>query len=207
MLVHSDGAPACQARSVACPPAAFSHCRLMPLAAAVALCFAGSASSATITVDSSSGASEAGHCSLIDAVISVNAAASANGSSCAAGDGNNDTINLSFNTPTSITFNVAMDPSDSALALTVPATISGSLDAAGKPFVTITRSAVSGTPSFRLIQTNSSLALIGVTLSNGFANLGGGIDASEGAAVVLTSSVISGNTATGKSMRVPVVAA
>src|SRR5262249_39637140 len=50
------------------------------------------AHAATIVVDSAGTDSETGLCTIVDAVTAVNTAAAVNG--CAAGDGDNDTIDL-----------------------------------------------------------------------------------------------------------------
>ena len=161
-----------------------------PLALAIALSV--NAHAATIVVDSADSDSEAGKCTIVDAVAALNTATAVN--NCVAGDGNNDTIDLSaFNTPTAITFTSTPAMQSHALFITNPVTISAPLDATGAPLVTLTRSTVSGTSSFGLIHSTAVLTINGLQISNGNSGvyLGGGILA--GSALNLNDSVISGN--------------
>ena len=116
---------------------------LAPLAAAMTLCFSANGYAATIFVNSASDVSVSGKCTLLDAVAAVNGLAAVN--ACAAGNGNNDTIDLSFfSIPTAITFALASSADGkSALALSRAATIRGNLDSGGTPLVKIARSSVS----------------------------------------------------------------
>ncbi|GAA0723448.1 choice-of-anchor Q domain-containing protein [Dokdonella soli] len=163
---------------------------LAPLAAALALCFTVTTHAASITVNDPSSGRITGHCTLLDAVTSVNTQAVAPGSSCVAGDGVNDTIN--FSSGFTITFTAATSGVD-ALVLTKPVTIDGGVLAGGAPRVIIERN---GTQSVRLIDATANLTLNGVTLRNGLASFGdgGGIIAT-GANVTMTNSIVSGNTA------------
>jgi predicted outer membrane repeat protein len=166
-------------RKVLCPA---------PLALAIALSI--NAHAATIVVDSADAASEAGKCTIVDAVTAVNTATAVNG--CIAGDSNNDTIDLnSFTSPTTITFTSAAQTH--ALSLTQPAAISAPLDPSGAPLVTLTRSTVTGTPAFGIIESSAPLTISGLQITNGDSGvyLGGGILA--GSSLTITSSVISGN--------------
>lgn len=173
-----------------------SICRIAPLAAAVALCLAGTAPAATIMVNDSTAASVLGKCTIVDAVASINmgspVAACMNSSGSPFGTA--DTITFSSNF--TITFTTPVG-SNSALVLTNPVTITGNTDGSGKPLVTIQRSNVIGTPNFRLVETNSDIAVSGLVLSNGYApnNTGGGIYASSSANVTLANSLVSGNLA------------
>ena len=174
------------------------RCARAPLAAAVALCLAGSAQAATITVNDSRGDPANPNdstCSLADAVAAVNQAAQFGG--CAAGDGNNDRIVLSFGTATTIQFALP-SPSDnnSALSITKPVSIVGAVDANHNPLITLTRSTVSGTPAFRLIGTAGNLSLDGIALTNGSASeSGGAVRATGYATVSVSNSQVNANTA------------
>jgi len=161
-----------------------------PLALAIALSF--NTHAATIVVDSADAFSEAGKCTIVDAVAAVNSATGVNG--CIAGDGDNDTIDLNgFTSPTTITFTSVVAMQTHALSLSQPVTISGPLDPTGKPLVTLTRSTASGTPSFGIIGSSSALTLSGLEITNGNSGLylGGGVLSSG--VLTITSSVISGN--------------
>lgn len=150
-----------------------SGCRLAPLAAAVALCFAGSVSAATITVNDSTASSVAGKCTIVDAVISVNTSAVAPSSACVAGNGSGDTILIPAAVG-AITFTAASPSSpDSALVLNKPVTISGDVDSSDKPLGLINRSG-SAAANFRLIDTTANLTLRGIALSNGYSTTNGG---------------------------------
>jgi hypothetical protein len=167
---------------------------LTPLAMALAIGLCGHARASTIAVNSSSAGSVVGSCTLLDAVTSVNTAAAVNG--CGAGNGTNDTIDLTgFASPTTITFASSSD-SYSALVLTQPVTIQGAVDAYGEPLVTLQRSATSGTPDFRLIATNSALSVYGLALTNGRTTHSGGAIYSAGSSgVSLSHMVIRGSSA------------
>ena len=156
--------------------------RRTSLAVSLALCWCGAAHAATIRVDDPSEDSVAGKCTLADAVFAVNQAAAKN--ACAAGDGNNDTIDLAFFTaPTTIAFSLASAAdANSALVLTKPATMRAALDASGNPLVTLTRSTVSGTPNFRLIATSADLSIDGLGFSGGYCAERGGAIYASGAA-------------------------
>lgn len=167
-----------------------------PLAAAIALCFCAGSEAATITVNDAGEGSVAGKCTLTDAVAALNTAAPKN--ACAAGDGNADTISLSFfTTPTTIAFSLpSVGDANSALVLSKPVAIRAGLDAAGNPLVTLMRSSVSGTPGFRLISTASDLSVTGVVLQNGMAaDRGGAIYAGDNANVALVDSGVTANSA------------
>jgi hypothetical protein len=174
-----------------------SRFRLAPLAAAVALYFAGTASAATIMVNNSTAASLPNSCTIVDAIASINQGSLVATSNCAnsgSAFGTSDTITFSSNF--AITFITPAGSASSALVLTKPVTITGNMDGSGKPLVAIQRSSVTGTPNFRLVQTNSDIAVTGLVLSNGFSagGNGGGLSASASANVTLTNSVVSGNT-------------
>jgi len=139
---------------------------LLPLVAALALGFAPHARAATIVVDDASPASVPGKCTISDAVAAINNAVAVEG--CVAGDGNQDTIDLSgFVAPTTIAFTAPAGNFGHALVLQNAALIRGGLDTNGAPLVTLTRSSVSGTPEFGLIRTSAPLTLYGLTLSGG----------------------------------------
>jgi hypothetical protein len=176
-------------------PTTSSHlCKALcpvPLALAIALTV-NAAHAATIVVDSADASSEAGKCTIVDAVAAVNTAAPVN--NCIAGDGNDDTIDLNgFTSPTTITFTSVGAIQSHALVIENPVTISAPLDPTGTPLVTLTRSTVSGTPAFGLIHTSAPATLDGLKITNGNSGLylGGGILA--GSALTVISSVISGN--------------
>ena len=183
---------------VGAPSRSRKPCTPAPLAAAVALCLAGVAQAATITVNDSSGDPANPNdltCSLPDAVVALNQAAHYGG--CAAGDGNNDRIVLSFPTATTIEFALP-SPGDnnSALSIAKPASIVGASDANHAPLITLTRSTVSGTPNFRLLSTTSDLALDGIALTNGaVVESGGAIRATGYAALSLSNSRVTSNSA------------
>jgi hypothetical protein len=169
--------------------------RPTPLAASLALCWFGAAHAATIGVNDASEGSVTGKCTLADAVFAVNQAAMKN--ACVAGDGNNDTIDLTFFTaPTTISFSLpSAADANSALALTKPATIRAALDANGNPLVTLMRSSVTGTPNFRLLATSADLSIDGLGFSGGnCAERGGAIYAGGAANLSLANSSITGNT-------------
>ena len=170
---------------------------MAPLAAAVALCFSGLGHGATIAVNDPSDDSVAGKCTLADAVAALNTAAAVN--ACAAGDGNADTIDLSFFTQAT-TISIALPNSAdglSALGFSKPATLTGPLGSDGKPLVTIERSASSGV-NFRVIGTTADLTLQGVTVSGGVSNArGGGVYADATAKLTVENSIITGNTVIG----------
>ena len=136
-----------------------------PLAVAIVLSLARPTHAANIVVNSTDAISEAGVCTIIDAVSALNTQTIVNG--CAAGDGNSDTIDLTgFTTPTTISLTQAAPMTGHALLTSKNVTIKGGLS--GKtPLVTIQRSTVSGTDSFGLIQNSAPLTIYGLTLSNG----------------------------------------
>lgn len=184
----------CSMRSATHP---LVHWRLRPthLAASLALSWSSAAYAATIRVNDASEDSVLGKCTLADAVFAVNQAAVKN--ACAAGDGNNDTIDLTFFTaPATIAFSLASAAdANSALVLTKPSTIRAALDAGGNPLVTLTRSTISGTPKFRLIATSADLSIDGLGFSGGYcAERGGAIYASGAANLSLLNSSVTGNT-------------
>jgi predicted outer membrane repeat protein len=176
-------------------------CRFAPLAAAVAMNFAGSASAATIVVnDASAAGGIPASCTLVDAATSINQASLVGSCTNSGGAfGTNDTIDLStFSSPTTITFKAAtvMTPT-SALALTKPLSISGNLDASGKPLVTITRTNEGALP-VRLIDTTANLTLHGLRVFNGRpAGNGGAIQAGVNANLTLINSTVSFSVAGG----------
>lgn len=143
------------------------------LAAAVALCLAGQSHAADIVVNNSSAGSVVGACTVQDAVTAVNTQAAKNG--CIAGNGSNDTIDLTgFTTATTITFSASAGTvggiggsAAAALALSKTATITGALDSSGNPLVTLMRSTVSGTPAFSVIASSANLSVYGLAVSNG----------------------------------------
>src|SRR5215469_1027966 len=101
--------------------------RRLPLAAALLAVAALPATAATLVVDDPSPLSIPGHCTLVDAVQAVSTQATVN--NCPAGDGNNDTIDLTgFTTPTSIEFNQPANGFEHALILSRAVTIRGALD-------------------------------------------------------------------------------
>jgi len=175
------------------------RCRLLPLAAAVVLGCSG-VQAATIAVNDPSGDSTTGLCTLADAVEAVNSAQAVNG--CAAGDGVSDTIDLSFFTaPTTITFvNPNAPDAQAGIQLTKPAKITGPVDAAGSPLVTIARSS-SSNAYFRVIGTSADLTLQNLILKGGYLYnaRGAGVNATGQANLTITNSTISGNTIYGKS--------
>lgn len=174
--------------------------RLLPLATAVALHLGGSASAATIHVNDAGAGSVAGKCTLFDAVAALNGAVAVNG--CAAGNGNNDLIDLSFfTTLTQITFAVAGSADGkSALQVVKPASIVAPLDANGQPTVKLQRSTVSGTPAFRLLATSADLTLSGLIISGGStSDQGGGVFASGNANLTLRDGVVGDSTSTASS--------
>ncbi|MEP6484908.1 MAG: choice-of-anchor Q domain-containing protein [Rudaea sp.] len=175
-----------------------SHTRISSAAAlryaplALALGFAISSHASNIVVDSPDAISEVGKCTIVDAVAALNTQAAVNG--CIAGDGNNDTIDLTgFAVPTTISLTQAAPSSGYALPLLNKATFRGALGN-GTPLVTIERSTVTGTANFGLIQSNYALALYGLTLTNGASGtyVGGAVVA--GGTLTIGNCVISNNT-------------
>jgi predicted outer membrane repeat protein len=172
-------------------------CRLLPLAAAVTLCLAGSGHAATIAVNNASADSVTGQCTLADAVDALNSATAVAG--CIAGDGVNDIVDLSFFTsPTTISLALPNSADGlSGIGFSKPASLVGPLDVNGRPLVTIQRSSTSGV-NFRVIGTTADLTIQGVTVSGGVSNArGGGIYANTDANLTIGNSVISGNAVVG----------
>jgi predicted outer membrane repeat protein len=165
--------------------------RRVPLRAAILVAVAMPLPAATIAVDDAETGSVPGKCTLFDAVAALNTAAPVNG--CVAGDGNADTIDLSFFTaPTTISFSLPGSDGNSALVLSKPATIRGAW--LGKsPLVTLQRSSVSGIP-MRLIHTTADLTLVGLQLSGGQSlGRGGALYVGGSGNLSLSHVVISGN--------------
>jgi hypothetical protein len=170
--------------------------RLLPLTAAIAFCCAGYANATTIAVNDTNDDSVPGKCTLADAVAAINTATAVN--ACAAGNGNNDTIDLSFFTSaTTISFvNPTAADRLSAIALTKPATITGPVGTDGKPLVTIARDV--DAIYFRVIATSADLTIQNTIVTGGYANVRGvGIYASGHANLTITNSVVSNNTISG----------
>ena len=170
-----------------------------PLTAAMLLLLNTHSWCSTITVNNSGGSSVAGACTLRDAIASVNNHASASGSNCAAGDGNNDTIVFGSGL-TDIVFLTSTSGKSSALAASASVTIDGgALSVSGAPRVTIERSTVSGTPNFRLIESDSDVTLKNVSISGGNSDAenGGGIKMSLASTLSISGSVISNNHSSG----------
>lgn len=168
-----------------------------PLAAAVALCLSGAAHAAIISVNDASDDSVPGKCTLADAVSALNTASAV--SACAAGDGSNDTIDLSFFTqPTTISIALPNSADGlSAIGFSKPASIVAPLGADGKPLVTLQRSVSSGV-NFRVVGTNADLAIDGLRISGGVSNArGGGVYAYGTASLAIENSIISGNSVIG----------
>lgn len=166
--------------------------RIVPIVAAIPA----AASAATVVVDSADGYADAGSaCSIVDAVDSLNAGMAVTGCSKTGPDGfgTNDTIDLTgFQSPTDISLlNAAF-----ALALTVPARITGDVGPNSVPFVTITRT---NYDNFRLLESNRNLAIDGVAFQKGFTTqYGGAIYQSNAVATLsIANSLISGNFAFG----------
>lgn len=165
--------------------------RFAPLAIAIVLSLGRPAHAANIVVDSADAVSESGVCTIVDAVTAVNTQMGVNG--CTAGDGNNDTIDLTgFTTPTTISLTQATPMTGHALALSAKVTIVGGLSGQ-TPLVTIERSTVSGTDAFGLIESSAQLTIQGLTLSNGDSGMysGGAVLASD--ALSMNNCVVSNN--------------
>jgi len=147
--------------------------RRLPLAAALFAAAALPATAATLTVDDPSPVSIPGHCTLVDAAQAISTQAPVN--NCPAGDGKDDTIDLTgFTTPTSIEFNQPALNFQHAIVLTRPATIRGALDANGTPYVTLTRSSVSGTGPVGFVDGTGPLTLSNLNFVHGAVADGGG---------------------------------
>jgi len=173
--------------------------RLAPLAAAVALCLSGTASAATIMVDSPASGSVRGKCSLFDAVSAINQGSIAGRSRCVATGGAfgvNDSIG--FTKALSINFSAPAGSAASALVVRKPLTINGMSNSSGQPLVTIARSALAGS-SFRLIESSADLVLNNIAISGGsVAGDGGGIKLTGNASLRTTGATFSGNAAAGR---------
>ena len=170
--------------------------RLLPLAAAMALC-SGNAAAATIAVNDPSDDSVPGKCTLADAVAAINTASAVNG--CIAGNGSSDTIDLSFFTAaTTISFvNPAAADRLSAIAFTKPATLAGPVGSDGKPLVTIERNVDAGL-NFRVIATSADLTIQNAIVTGGYGNERGiGVYASGQANLTISNSVVSNNAISG----------
>jgi predicted outer membrane repeat protein len=179
----------CALKSTSCSRRVLGYA---PLAVAIMLSFARPTQAANIAVNSTDAVSEAGVCTIIDAVTAVNTQAAVNG--CAAGDGDNDTIDLTgFTTPTTISLTQAVPTTGRALIISNNVNIVGLLNGQ-TPLVTIQRSTVSGTPAFGLINSTAPLNIIGLTLSNGASGMysGGAILASSN--LTMSYCVVSNNT-------------
>ena len=169
-----------------------SSLRQLPLAAAILLRLA-TANAATIAVTDPSEGSVPGECTIADAVFAVNNATAKN--ACVAGNGINDTIDLSaFTAPTTIVFTLPTSADgNSALELDKPAVLRAGTDAQGNPLVTLRRSTQSGTP-FRVVAAKGSVTLRGITITGGsLPARGAGIYARAAADVTLDHAVVSGN--------------
>ena len=165
-----------------------------PLAVAVLLGLAVQADAANIVVNSADAVSETGVCTIVDAVTALNTQMAMNG--CAAGDGNNDTIDLTgFTTPTTISLTQAMAGTGHALVISNSVTINGGLNGQ-TPLVTLERSTVSGT-DFGLIETGAPVTINGLTLSNGSSGSYAGGAILAGASLTLNYCVIQNNTSGG----------
>jgi len=171
--------------------------RALPLAAAVALCLGGPARAATISVNDASDDSVPGKCTLADAVLALNTASAV--AACAAGDGSNDTIDLSFFTqPTTISIALPNSADGlSAIGISKPASIVAPLGSDGKPLVTLQRSSTSGV-NFRVLGTTADLTIHGLRISGGVSNArGGGVYADGTANLSIENSIVSGNSVIG----------
>jgi predicted outer membrane repeat protein len=162
--------------------------------------FVGSAFAATIKVNDTAASSVPNSCTIVDAVASINQGSLVANSNCAnngSAFGTNDTVDLSaFTSPTSITFGILA--TGSALTLSKPVTITGNLDSAGKPLLTIARTMEFANNNYRLIDTTANLKLRGVMLDNGHTTANGGaLQAGTNATVTLINSVIRGSRADG----------
>lgn len=170
-----------------------------PLAAALALCLSGTASAATLKVNTAIASGAAGKCTLSDAVSAINRGAISRLNNCTntgPAFGAGDTI--VFQDHFTINFNMPAEGSSSALVLKKPVTISGSVSSSGQPLVTIARSAKSA-GQFRLIESTADLVLTGVALSGGsVTGDGGGVRVSGGASLQLLDAAVVGNSATGR---------
>jgi len=175
-----------------------SH-RLAPLVAAVALCLSGTASAATIMVDSPAPVGANGKCAIVDAVSSINQGSIVSKSRClntGLAFGDNDTI--SFVKGLKITFTAPAGSATSALVLHKRVTMKGRFDSNGQPAVTIARSATARS-DFRLIESSADLVLNHLTIAGGsVSGDGGGIKLTGNAALETSGSVISGNAAAGR---------
>ena len=165
--------------------------RRLPLCAAILVAVTTPLAAATIAVDDAEPGSVPGKCTLLDAVAALNTAAPVHG--CVAGDGNADTIDLSFFTaPTTISFSLPGSDGNSALVLSKPGTIRG-VHVGKTPLVTLRRSSVSGIP-MRLIKTTADLTLVGLQLSGGVSlGRGGAVYVGGSGNLSLSHVVISGN--------------
>lgn len=170
--------------------------RIAPLTAGVALCLTSTTYGATIVVNNQSATSLPGSCTIVDAVASLNQGAIVAGTNCAnSGDAFGTGDRIEFSSNFAITFTAPADSASSALVLTKPMTISGSVDNSGKPLVSIAREA-SAPSQFRLIQSGASLALSGLAIRGGdVLGDGGAVFVSGNAALSVTDSIISGNLA------------
>jgi hypothetical protein len=134
--------------------------------AACSLAFAGSASGATITVDTANDTSSGSTCALRDAIASANNDAQSPGSQCQPGSGA-DTIAFAPSVTGQITLGTALPPVNSSVTLQGP----------GSTQLNIHRSDAGGTPAFRVLEIDSgTVSITGLKFSNGSTSgLGGGI--------------------------------
>lgn len=193
--------------------------RLAPLAVAVALCLASHAHAATFTMTTGNTVEAPGKCTLEDAISLINSPPTGaySGACTWTGTfGDNDTIKLGnyvYDIGTNTSVVGAPMSADSALVLNKPMTLIGSLGSDGSPRATIQRDGPnSGSDHFRVIQTNSDLTLIGVSVQNGIVDAltntsgwGGGILATGTStntiALTLVNSSVSGNQSHGTSTK------
>lgn len=173
--------------------------RVLPLSAALAAALCGTASAATLVVNSPSAGAVANKCSVVDAVASINLGYAAGKGQCrntGAAYGVDDTIVFARNF--AISFTRPADGAASALVLTKPATIAGNADFAGHPLVSLVRSA-SATGNFRLIESSAPLTLKNLVIAGGDVDGdGGGVLMSANAPLIVANSTVSGNSASGR---------
>ena len=176
-----------------------SGLRMLPLSAAITLCFFTAIPAATITVNSSNSGSVPGSCTLLDAVTSANTHAVAPSSTCVAGSTNGINTIVFASGITDIVFTTPVAGTVSALQVTGDLTIDGgATPGSGIPKVTLERS---GTSDFRLIGAtpDSGVTLKGLTLTNGHTagnyQYGGAVYASG---VAVYDSVLTGNGTSGR---------
>lgn len=174
----SDGRP---------PNRVFLWCLLVGLIAVCAMAVASTASATTITVDTLSGGSVTGHCSLPDAISAVDNQSAMN--NCPAGNGK-DTIEFAVTGTISLSSTLAIYLPASATNLTINGPTTGSSGII-----------IDGASSVQVLQYysggNGTLNLNNLTIADGSVNSGYGAGIDNLSNLIITNCTFTSNSATG----------